>query len=205
MARGKEMACLDEKTRNFYLSRGIVLLGDILGKAEAIEVLARIEYLSQRRPGREVRLLINSPGGVAKYSLAIYDELRNLSVPVATGCAGMADGAAAVLLAAGTKGRRGALAHAVIHVTDVWSASDGQPTPEQFEGIEKLRERFVEIWAGCTGRTGEVVRHWMSSQKRFSADDALQAGIIDFVVPEEERDGGQEDGYVLRLFRARED
>lgn len=196
---------MDEKTRNFYLSRGIVLLGDILGKAEAIEVLARIEYLTQNRPGKELRLLINSPGGVAKYALAIYDELGKLDIPVATGCAGMADGAAAVLLAAGTKGRRGALEHAVIHIADVWSASDGQPTPEQLEEIEKLRERFEQIWSDCTGNSEDIIRGWISSQKRFSAQEALEAGIIDFVVPEKEKNGRQEDGYVFRLFRDRED
>lgn len=195
---------MDEKTRNWYLSRGIVLLGDPIGKSEAIEVLARLEFLTTHRPGQEIKLLINSPGGMAHYSLVIYDEIKKLSVPVATGCAGMADGAAAILLMAGTNGRRSALSHSVIHVAGVWRAAEGLDTPEQMEEVEKVRSRLVEIMTTCTGQPEEVALEWMNSQKEFSAQEALHAGIIDFVVPQEKGLGG-EDGIILGLFRPCED
>jgi ATP-dependent Clp protease protease subunit len=191
---------LDEKTRNAYLSQGIVLLGGVIGKTEAIEVLSRIEYLRRHRPGREIKMLINSPGGMVKYSLAIYDEMKKLEVPIATGCAGMADGSASMLLAAGTRGRRSSLSHAVVHVTDIWSAKDGIPAPEQLEKVEYFRKKFIDIWAGCSGQTEDVVRGWMNSQKRFTAEEALHAGIIDFVVPTDEEPGG-ENGNIPGLFR----
>ncbi len=190
---------MDEKTRNWYLSHGIVLIGDAIGKAEAIEALARLEYLESRRPGEEVRILINSPGGSLKYSMAILEAIGKIDAPVATGCAGMADGSAALLLASGTKGRRGALAHAVLRVTDVWRASDELQAPEQLEEIEKLRGRLAGLWVGCTGQKAETVRGWMSSERAFSAREALEAGIIDFIVPVEE--SGGENGNILGLFR----
>lgn len=195
---------MDEKTRNWYLAQGIVLLGSPIDKSEAIEVLARLEYLSVHRPGREIKMLINSPGGMVRYSLAIYDEVKKLAVPVATGCAGMADGSAAILLMAGTSGRRSALSHAVIHVAGVWRTAKGLETPEKMEEIEKVRKRLVEILSDCTGRPEEVVLEWMNSQKRFTAQEALEAGIIDFVVPQESCLGG-EDGGILGLFRPCED
>jgi len=208
MSRAIQYACvqvrenlLDEKTRNWYLFHGIVLIGDAIGKDEAIEVLARLEYLESHRPGEEVKILINSPGGSLKYSLAIHEAVSRLQVPVATGCAGMADGSAALILASGTKGRRSALPHAVIHVTDLWRASDDLCVPEQLEEMERLRERLVSLWVGFTGRDTGTVRNWMSSQRRFSAREALEAGIIDFTVPTGE--SGGEDGDILGLFRPR--
>jgi ATP-dependent Clp protease protease subunit len=190
---------LDEKTRNWYLSHGIVLIGGAIGKEEAIEVLARLEYLESRKPGEEVKILINSPGGSVKYSLAIHGAIRKLQVPVATGCAGMADGSAALLLASGTKGRRSALPHAVIHVTDLWRASDDLRAPEQLEEVDRLRGRLLDLWVGCTGHDAATVRNWMSSQRRFTAAEALEAGIVDFIVPSGK--SGGENGDILGLFR----
>ncbi len=191
---------MDEKTRNSYLAQGVVLLCDAIGKSEAVEVLARIEYLALHRPGEEIRFLINSPGGQVKYSLAIYEAVKGLSVPVATGCAGMADGSAALLLASGTKGRRGALSHSVIHVTDIWRARDGIDKPEQIEEVERIRKQLAKTWAECTGRPEKVVSGWMSSQKRFTASEAVEAGIIDFEVPGADTLGGG-DVDILGLFR----
>jgi ATP-dependent Clp protease protease subunit len=177
-----------------------VLVGGAIGKSEAIEVLARLEYLETHHPGEEVKILINSPGGSVKYSLAIFEAIRKVNVPVATGCAGMADGSAALILASGTKGRRSALAHAVIHVTDIWRASAELHVSEQLEELEKLRDRLLNLWVDCTGRGSEAVRDWISSERRFSAHEALEAGIIDFVIPAEE--SGGKDGDILGLFRA---
>ena len=190
---------MDEKTRNWYLSHGIVLVGDAIGKDEAIEVLARLEYLESHNPGEEVKILINSPGGSLKYSFAIYEAIRNLRVPVAIGCAGMADGSAALILASGTRGRRSALAHSVIHVTDIWRASGELRAPEQLEEVENLRDRLVNLWVECTDRDSDTIRNWMNSERKFTAHEALDAGIIDFVVPVDE--SGGEDGDILGLFR----
>ena len=191
---------MDEKTRNYYLSHGIVLLNGLLGKSEAVEALARIEFISKKAPGEEIKILINSPGGVAEYAIVIREELAKLQVPVATACAGMADGSAALLLASGTNGKRSALSHSVIHITDIWSSKDGTLTPEKLDNIEKLRARLASIWEECTGQAGQVVRDWMSAEKRFTAEEAVEAGIIDFTISQDDICGGQ-DGSLFGLFR----
>jgi ATP-dependent Clp protease protease subunit len=194
---------LDRETRNAYLSMGIVLLGGPIGRDEAAEVLSRIEYLKLRNPAGEVRLLINSPGGMVNCSLAIYKEMMVLDT-VATGCAGMADGSAAMLLAAGTRGRRSAMAHSVIHVADVWSTCDGPIPSGKASQIGALRDRLIGIWTNCTGERESVIRRWMTEEKRFDAEEALAAGIIDFVVPQGEECGG-DNGDLLGLFHAGQD
>ena len=150
-------------------------------------IIAQLLYLDGEDPEKEINLYVNSPGGMVTAGLAVYDTMQFIKAPVTTICMGMAMSFGAVLLAAGTKGKRYALPQAriMIHQPLIWGGGiSGQVTDIEIESNE-LREnkrRLIDILAKHTGQTAEKVRQDCERNFYMSAQEAKEYGIIDEVI-----------------------
>ncbi len=162
----------------------IVFLGSPIGDGLANAIIAQLLYLQKADKSRDIHLYINSPGGSVSAGLAIYDTLQYVSCPVETVCVGMAASMAAVLLAAGTAGKRFALPHARIMLHQPWGGAQGTAADIEIEAEEILEAKSTlsRILAKHTGRTVEQVERETDRNKYMSAKDARQYGVIDEVV-----------------------
>ena len=154
--------------------------------ATANILIAQLLYLDAEDPQKEINLYINSPGGMVTAGLAVYDTMQFIKAPITTICMGMAMSFGAVLLAAGTKGKRLALPHSriMIHQPLVWGGISGQVTDIEIESRElhDTKERLLEILAKHTGQDKDKIR--ADSERNFylSAEEAKVYGIIDEVI-----------------------
>jgi ATP-dependent Clp protease, protease subunit len=146
-------------------------------------------FLESEDPDREISLYINSPGGAVTAGMAIYDTMQFVRCPVTTFCIGQCASMAAVLLAAGTKGRRFALPNSriLIHQPSAGGIS-GQATDIkiQAEEILRLRERLNEILAYHTGQTVDAIERDVERDRIMGAVQAKEYGIIDQVIKHRE-------------------
>ncbi|WP_225839487.1 ATP-dependent Clp protease proteolytic subunit [Streptomyces sp. NK08204] len=165
----------------------IVFLGTRLDDTTANDVTAQFMYLEHVAPEREIALYINSPGGSFAAMAAIYDTLRYVSCEVATYCLGQAAGTAAVLLAAGSPGRRFALpgARMVLEQPAFEEPVRGMPSDlaVQAAELERVRARMAEMLVRHTGRTAEQVDRDLERDLVLDAPAALEYGLVDAVVP----------------------
>ncbi|MFA5161085.1 MAG: ATP-dependent Clp protease proteolytic subunit [Elusimicrobiales bacterium] len=153
-------------------------------------IIAELLYLDAEDPDKEINLYINSPGGMITAGLAVYDTMQFIKAPVTTICMGMAMSFGAVLLAAGTKGKRYALPHSriMIHQPLIWGGGggglSGQVTDIEIESKElrENKERLLDIMAKHTGQPKEKIRSDSERNFYLSAEDAKAYGIIDEVV-----------------------
>src|SRR5919199_543606 len=144
------------------------------------------EYTRQRQNRtQEIHFYINSPGGSVSSTLAIYDTMQFLECPIVTYCMGMAASGAAILLAAGTKGKRYALPHAKVMIHQPWSQGMyGQASDVEIEMKEILKEkkRLNEILAYHTGKPLEVIEAETERNRYFTPAEAKDFGLIDEVL-----------------------
>ncbi len=156
----------------------------------ATEVIMKLLYLDNNKPGAEISLYINSPGGSVDDTMAIYDTIRFISSPVATYCIGRAQSGGAVILTAGTKGKRHALAHAKVMLHQPWGGVTGQASDIEIQAKEIIKSKRLinEILAKHTGQSIEKIQEETERDNYMSADEALAYGLIDEVLhePEEE-------------------
>jgi ATP-dependent Clp protease protease subunit len=150
-------------------------------------IIAQLLYLEAENPDKEINLYINSPGGMVTAGLAVYDTMQFIKSPITTICMGMAMSFGAVLLTAGTKGRRYALPNSrvMIHQPLLHGGGiSGQATDIQIEAKElvKTKDRLNEILAKHTGQKSEKVKADMERNYYMSAEDAKTYGIIDEVI-----------------------
>ena len=155
-------------------------------------IIAQLLYLEAEDPDKEIFLYINSPGGMVSAGLAVYDTIQYIKSPIMTVCIGMAMSFGALLLAAGTKGKRFALPHARIMIHQPLVAGDGITGPVTDIDIEakelvNTKNKLVEILAKHTGQTVEKIK--TDSERNFymSAEDAKKYGIIDEIVLSKKR------------------
>jgi ATP-dependent Clp protease protease subunit len=162
----------------------IVFIGSPIVDVVANSVIAQLLYLQKADKARDIHVYINSPGGSVSAGLAIYDTMQYVSCPVETVCVGMAASMAAVLLAAGTKGKRYALPHARIMLHQPWGGVQGTAADVEIEAEEILAARTIlnRILSRHTGRTMEQVERETDRNKYLSAQDARQYGVVDEVV-----------------------
>src|SRR5215213_6714632 len=142
-------------------------------------------YLQYENRSQEIHFYINSPGGSVTATLALYDTMQFLECPIVTYCMGLAASGAAVLLAAGTKGKRYALPHAKVMIHQPWSQGMfGQASDVEIEMKEILREkrRLNEILARHTGQTIEVIENETERNRYFTASEAKEFGLVDDVL-----------------------
>lgn len=150
-------------------------------------IIAQLLYLEAENPDKEINLYINSPGGMVTAGLAVYDTMQFIKSPITTICMGMAMSFGAVLLTAGTKGKRYALPNSriMIHQPLLHGGGiSGQATDIQIESKElvKTKTRLNDILAKHTGQKPEKVREDMERNYYMSAQAAKDYGIIDEVI-----------------------
>ena len=164
-------------------NRIVFLIGEI-SYARAAEVIMKILYLENQKRNTEINLYINSPGGTVDDTMAIYDTMCFVTSPVSTFCIGRAQSGGAIILAAGTKGKRFALPHAKIMLHQPWGGVYGQAADIkiQAEEILKAKKMMNEILSKHTGQTAEKISAETERDRYMTAEEARQYGLIDEVL-----------------------
>jgi ATP-dependent Clp protease protease subunit len=181
-----ESSSRGERAYDIYsrlLKERIIFLGDAIEDHLANLIIAQLLFLDSEDPEKDISLYINSPGGVVNSGLAIYDTMQYLRAPVSTICIGMAASMAAVLLAAGSKGKRYALPNArvMIHQGSGGFRGNAPDAIIQMKEWEFLVQRNNEILSRHTGQPLEKVMRDTDRDYFMSPDDAKDYGIIDAV------------------------
>lgn len=162
----------------------IIFLGVQIDDASADDVMAQLLVLESLDPERDISIYINSPGGSYTAMTAIYDTMQFVKPEIQTICLGQAASAAALLLAAGTPGKRFALPHSRILIHQPYSEGGGQGSDIEIQANEilRMREEMEGILSNHTGRTLEQVREDIERDKILTAEMAKEYGIVDQVI-----------------------
>ncbi len=166
------------------LRERIIFLGTPIDDTVANLIMAQLLHLESEDPDKDINLYINSPGGDISALFAIYDTMQYIKPDINTICMGQAASAAAVLLAAGTKGKRHALPHARILIHQPYSGAGGQASDIEIQAkeITRMRELLEHVLAHHTGQTVEKVRKDTDRDFIMNADEAKEYGIVDEVI-----------------------
>lgn len=166
------------------LRENIVFLGFPITDDVANVVCAELLHLESENPDKDISLYINSPGGDINAMFAIYDTMSYIKPDIVTICYGQAASAAAVLLAAGTPGKRLALPHSRIIIHQPYSGAQGQASDVELAAKEimRLKAALEEILARHTGQTIEKIQRDTDRDFVMTAHDAKEYGIIDEVL-----------------------
>ena len=171
---------------NKLFEERIIFLGVQVDDASANDVMAQLLVLESEDPDRDILMYINSPGGSFTSLMAIYDTMQFVRPDIQTYCLGQAASAAAVLLAAGTPGKRHALPNAriLIHQPSLEGAY-GQVSDLEIQSneIQRVRRLMESTLARHTNRTAEEVRESIERDRILTADEAKEYGIVDSVLP----------------------
>jgi len=162
----------------------IIFLGDPIEDPVANLVIAQLLFLAAEDPEKDINLYINSPGGVVTAGLAIYDTMQHLKCPVSTICLGQASSMGALLLTAGTKGKRFALPNARIMIHQPLGGVQGQATDIDIQAREilRMRETINDILVRHTGQSMETIRRDTDRDFFMSPEQAREYGLIDEVI-----------------------
>jgi len=175
----------EQNPYNKLFEERIIFLGVQIDDASANDVMAQLITLESIDPDREITMYINSPGGSMTSMMAIYDTMQFVQPEIMTRCIGQAASAAAVILAAGSKGKRVALPNSRILIHQpATEGGYGQSTDMEIQAREILRMRaqMEQILSRHTGRDEEEVRRDIERDKFLTAEDAKQYGLIDEVL-----------------------
>ena len=166
------------------LRERIIFLGTPIDDTIANLICAQMLFLESEDPDKDINLYINSPGGDITGLLAIYDTLKYIKTDVSTFCFGQAASAAAVLLAAGTKGKRFALPHARVLLHQPWGGVGGQASDIEIQAREILRMKDMlnSMLATDTGQSVERITKDTDRDYIIGADEAVEYGLIDEVL-----------------------
>jgi ATP-dependent Clp protease protease subunit len=166
------------------LKENIIFLGTPIDDTVANLVCAQLLHLESENPDRDINIYITSPGGDITALFAIYDTMQFVKPDITTICFGQAASAAAVLLAAGTPGKRMALPHARVLIHQPYAGAQGQATDIELAAKEILRMRSLleEVLAGHTGQTQEKIHNDTDRDFVMSGEEAKEYGIIDEVI-----------------------
>ena len=166
------------------LSQRIIMLTGEINDETADLLIAQLFYLEAEDQRKDVYFYINSPGGIVTSGLALYDAMQFVSCPVSTICLGQAASMAAVLLAAGAKGKRLALPHSRILIHQPLGGASGQATDIQIQAKEivHIREILNDILCQHTGQSLDVIRRDTERDFYLSSEEAVKYGLIDKVV-----------------------
>jgi ATP-dependent Clp protease protease subunit len=166
------------------LDERIIFLGTPIDDQIANLVVAQLLHLESEDPEKDISLYINSPGGSIYSGLAIYDTMMFIKPDIQTMCVGVAMSMGSLLLAAGTKGKRATLPNSRILIHQPSAGFEGQSTDIEIHAREilNLRARIDEIYAKHTGRETSEVRADMERDRFFTAEQALEYGLVDRVL-----------------------
>ena len=166
------------------LKERIIFLGTPIDDTVANLVMAQLLHLESEDADKDISLYINSPGGEITGLFTIYDTMQFIKPEIATYCMGQAASAAAVILAAGTKGKRHALPHARILIHQPYSGAGGQASDIEIQAkeINRMRELLEQVLSHHTGQSLEKIRKDTDRDFIMNADEARDYGIIDEVI-----------------------
>jgi ATP-dependent Clp protease protease subunit len=161
----------------------IIFIGTAIDDMEANLVIAQMLFLQQEDPGKDIHVYINSPGGSVTAGLAIYDTIQFIKCDVATYCVGQAASMGAILLAAGTKGKRSSLPNSRVMIHQPWGGVQGaaEDISRQATEILKMRDRINEILAYHTGKPLDKIQKDTDRDYFMSAQEAKEYGLVDEV------------------------
>jgi ATP-dependent Clp protease protease subunit len=166
------------------LKERIIFLGSPIDDMVSSLIISQLLFLEAEDPEKDIFLYINSPGGVVSSGLAIYDTIQYIKPDVVTTCMGQAASMGALLLAAGTKGKRYALPNSRIMIHQPLGGAEGQASDIQIAANEilRIRETLNNILADATGKTLKQIEKDTDRNYFLSSDEALEYGIIDKVL-----------------------
>jgi ATP-dependent Clp protease, protease subunit len=179
---GREERAMDIYSR--LLKDRIIFLGSAIGDEVANAVVAQLLFLQSEDAKAPVHLYLNSPGGSVTAGLAIYDTMQFISCDVATYCVGQCASMAAVLMAAGTAGKRNALPNSRILIHQPLAGMEGTAEDIMIHAKEfgKIKERLNRILMKHTGHPLEKIERETDRDRFMSADEAMEYGLIDRVI-----------------------
>ena len=183
-----EKSTYGERAYDIYsrlLKERIVFLGGPINDALANTVIAQLLFLESQDPKKDIQLYVNSPGGAVSSALAIYDTMQHIQPAVSTICVGLAASGAALLLAAGAKGKRYSLPNAEIMIHQVMAGGiEGQAVEIEISArhIIKLKDKLNQIMAKHTGKPLAQVEKDTDRDYYMDADEAKKYGLIDEVI-----------------------
>ena len=182
-----EQTSRGERSYDIYsrlLKDRIVFIGTAIDDYVANLIIAQMLFLQMEDPKKDIHIYINSPGGSVTAGLAIYDTMQFMTCDVNTYCIGMAASMGAVLLCAGTKGKRFALPNSDIMIHQVSGGAQGQASDveRQVDFMFKLKKRLIRILAFHTGQSEEKVHGDSDRDYYMSAEEAKTYGLVDAVV-----------------------
>jgi len=162
----------------------LIFIGGAINEHVANSVVAQLLFLESQDPKADITMMINSPGGVVDDGLAILDAMNYVKPDVATICYGKAASMGAVLLAAGTKGKRSALPHSRVMIHQPLGGARGQASDIQIQAqeIQKLKEILAGLLAEASGKTVEQIHEDSDRDYYMSAEEAEAYGLIDQVI-----------------------
>ena len=178
---------MGERAYDIYsrlLKERIIFLGEPIDDAVANTLIAQLLFLDAEDAKEDVKIYINSPGGSVTSAMAMYDTIQHIKADVATICVGQAASAAAVLLAAGTKGKRFALPNARIMIHQVMGGVEGQQTDVEIQAREMLRikNQINQIMAKHTGQPLKKIEADTDRDYFMVPEEAKKYGIIDKII-----------------------
>ncbi|RMG46229.1 MAG: ATP-dependent Clp endopeptidase proteolytic subunit ClpP [Acidobacteria bacterium] len=182
-----EQSARGERAWDIYsrlLKDHIIFIGSPIDDQVSNVVIAQLLFLEAEDPDRDISIYINSPGGSVTAGLAIYDTMQFVKPDIATMCVGQAASMAAVLLAAGTKGKRSALPNSRIMIHQPLGGVQGQAADIDIQAREilRLRDRLNEILQRHTGQDMDKIRKDTDRDKFLTAEEAKEYGLIDQVI-----------------------
>jgi ATP-dependent Clp protease protease subunit len=186
-----EQSSRGERAYDIYsrlLRDRIIFLGTAISDDVANLIIAQLLFLEAEDPDKEINFYINSPGGLVTAGMAIYDTMQYIKSPVATLCMGQAASMAALLLAAGSAGKRFTLPHARILIHQPMGGFQGQATDVDIQAREilRLREELNEIMAMHTGQPIDRINRDTERDFYMSGQQAKEYGLVDDVITKRE-------------------
>ena len=184
-----EKSQFGERAYDIYsrlLKERIIFLSGPISDATANTVIAQLLFLQHEDPKKDIYLYVNSPGGSVTATLAMYDTIRHIKPDVSTICVGVAASGAAVILAAGTKGKRFALPNAEVMIHQVMGGAEGQATEIEITArhMIKIKDRLNKILSEATGQPIKKVEADSDRDFYMDAEEAKKYGMIDAVLKE---------------------
>lgn len=170
----------------------IVFIGSAIDDNVSNLVVAQMLFLQMEDPDKDINLYVNSPGGAVTAGLAIYDTIQFVRCDVNTYCVGQASSMAALLLAAGTRGKRYALPHARLMIHQPWGGVQGAAADISIQAKEilRLREKINQLLAHHTGKSLETISHDTDRDFYMSPEEAKEYGLVDKVIVSQKEIGG---------------
>ena len=176
---------IEVDVRAKLIEQRIIFLGDVIYPVVANIVISQMLFLQSQGRDRDIQLFINSPGGSIEAGLAIYDTMQYVQCDVATTCVGLAASMAAVLLAAGAKGKRECLPNSKVMIHQPWASQiSGSASDVMIEAreLEETKKRINTLLAQHTGQSVEEMDKATDRNKWMTAEEAVAFGLADEVV-----------------------